>query len=149
MEAVQVGEGRFHAGIGDGEFGESDRGDDQFALKGRQLKAVPPSLPTGFFPVQEDQDRAVEGGAHGGGCSRLSGRRQFDRSPQLVQDLWDVQPGPRVRGIGSKLLPGFGRNGLGGFQKWGGFIEFQDVARLEVKTVADVDGDGDLALEPV
>jgi hypothetical protein len=47
------------------------------------------------------------------------------------------------------LLPGFGRNGLGGFQKWGVFIEFQDVARLEVKTVADVDGDGDLALEPV
>jgi hypothetical protein len=67
----------------------------------------------------------------------------------LVENFWDAQLGPRVRGIGSKLLPGFGRNGLGGFQKWGDFIEFQDVARFEVKTVADVDGNGDLALEPV
>ena len=71
---------------------------------------------------------------------------KFDWSPQLVEKFWDAPPGPGVGGIGSELIPGFGRNGFGGFQKGGGFMEFEDIARLEVKTVADGDGDGDLTV---
>ena len=75
---------------------------------------------------------------------RLLDAGYHDGSTQFIHDLEDAHVSPWVsRGL-PKLLPSRRWNGLGGFEKGGGFIEFEDVSRLEVKPVTDMNWNGDL-----
>jgi hypothetical protein len=87
-----------------------------------------------------EQNRRIDGGSHGS-----LWWWQLHGTAQLIHDFIHGQPSPRVFPSFSKLFPSLGRNGFGGFEEWGGFIELKNVAWFEVQPVANMDRDGDLA----
>ena len=76
--------------------------------------------------------------------SSLIGGRERDISSEFIHDFVHAHASPRVFPFLAKFFPRLGRNGLGGFKKRRGLIKLQNVPRLEMETLANMDGNGDL-----
>jgi len=144
VEQIKVGLRRLHLGIGDGKLRKGDGRDDQLAFAGSSLEAVPPGLPAGLLSGEKEKNGTIKGGAHGGEESGGFRARQLDGPTQFIHDFEHGPVAPWVRCGLPKLLPRLGWDGLGRFEKGGCFIEFENIARLEMEPIANMHRNGDL-----
>lgn len=64
VEPFQIGASGFESRIGHGELGEGRGREDQCPFASGGLEQVSPWFPAGLFAAEQDEDGAIEGGAH-------------------------------------------------------------------------------------